>query len=418
MRGQHQLFREIFDQAIGTLWTYRFRSFLTVLGVMIGTAAVIAVGSLVSGLQQDVTSQIEQFGTNTAFISRLPMGMDRNRELTEEERKRKPLTAEDALAIGQLSSVIAVSPILMPDTRMGDLPPAVRFRNNEVQTPNVRGVWASYANTRDITLAEGRFFTETEDNHNIEVCVIGHNIADKLFAGYEPLGNQISIGYRVFTVVGTLEQAKTGILGGGMNADNWIFIPFNVMRSLYPAQEDIFISAQAPSGQLNQMLDDITSLLRRRRNVPYNQPDNFNLATPDRMISTFNDMLKIIALIVVPITSIALLVGGIGVMNIMLVSVRERTKEIGIRRAVGARRGDITWQFLLEAVMLTGMGGMIGIACGFLVSLLTDYVFPTRVPLTFVITGFSVSVAVGLIFGIYPATKAARLDPIEALRYE
>ncbi len=415
MVAKQHLLKVIFAQALETLWTHRFRSFLTLLGVMIGTASVIAVGSLVSGLQRDVTEQIEQFGTNTAIISKLPMGRDPNHELSEEERKRKPLTVEDAVAISRLPSVAAVSPILIPS----GLPPVVRFHTNEVRTPNVRGVTADYAKIRDITLEQGRFFTETEESHNLKVCVIGHNIADKLFAGYEPLGNQIGIGNKVFAVVGILEQAKSGLFAsGGISPDNLIFIPFSVMRATYPAQEDIFITAQAASGQLNQMLDEITSLLRRRRNVAAEQPDSFSISTPSGMISSFNEILKVIALIVIPITSVALLVGGIGVMNIMLVSVTERTKEIGLRRAVGARRQDIVWQFMLEAVMLTGLGGVIGIGLGLLVSLLASYVFPTYAPAIFIAIGFGVSVAVGLIFGIYPAVKAARLDPIEALRYE
>jgi putative ABC transport system permease protein len=343
------------------------------------------------------------------------MGLEGGRELTEEQRKRKPLTVEDAAAIGQLPSVAAVSPILMPS----GLPPVIRFRSNEVRTPNVRGVRSDYAKIRDIIVAEGRFFTDTEDSHRLAVCVIGHNIADKLFAGYEPLGNQIIIGIKTFTVIGILEQAKAGIFSsGGMNPDNLIFIPFDVMRVIYPAQEEIFITAQAAAGKLDQMVDDITALLRHRRKVHASQPDSFSLNTPSGLISSFNDLLKIIALIVIPITSIALLVGGIGVMNIMLVSVTERTREIGIRRAVGARRRDIVWQFMLEAVTLTGLGGVIGIGFGLLISLLARFLFPTYVPVTFIAIGFGVSVTVGLIFGIYPAVKAARLDPIEALRYE
>jgi putative ABC transport system permease protein len=415
MTVQRHSLKSIFEQAVETLWAHPLRSFLTVLGVMIGTAAVIAVGALVSGLQRDVTEQVEQFGTNSAIISKLSLGADRNRKLSEEERKRKPLAIEDAAAISQLPSVMAASPILRPT----GVPPVIRFHRNEVRTPLLRGVWADYARTRDVILAEGRFFNEAEDRQGVAVCVVGYNIAEKLFAGYEPLGKEITIGNKLFTVVGRLEKAKTSLLsGGGMNPDNLVFIPYGLMHTMNPAELDLFITAQAASGNLDRMIDDITALLRRRRNVSFNQPDNFTVSTPSGIIASFSQILTVIGMIVIPITSIALLVGGIGVMNIMLVSVKERTKEIGIRRAVGARQFDITLQFLLEAVMLTGLGGLIGIGFGMLASFAASYVFPTNVPLAFIAIGFGVSVAVGLIFGIYPATKAARLDPIEALRYE
>ncbi|MFN7949575.1 MAG: ABC transporter permease [Blastocatellia bacterium] len=410
-------FREQITQAMVTLWAHRFRSFLTVLGVVIGTATVIAVGSLVTGLQKGMKEQVEQFGTDTAFISKFRMGP--HREMTEEERKRKPISIEDAEALTQLTSVAAVSPILRPS----GLPPAIKFRNNEVRNPEIRGVWASYASTRDITIGRGRFFTETEDQHKIEVCVIGSNIAEKLFTGYDPLGKQIVIGTKEFTVIGTLEKAKANpMMGGGpMSADNWVFIPYEVLHAMYPAQDEHFITLRAAPGQYDKMMDDATEVLRRRRKDAYGQPDSFSISTPSAMIDTFNSVLGVIAMIVIPIVSVALLVGGIGVMNIMLVSVTERTKEIGIRRAIGARRSNIISQFLLEAVTLTGLGGLIGIAFGFLVSALLNAFapsIPSSVPFYAVALGFSFSVFIGLVFGIYPAFKASRLDPIDALRYE
>ncbi|HWQ35878.1 MAG TPA: ABC transporter permease [Blastocatellia bacterium] len=412
-------FREQIAQAMITLWVHKFRSFLTVLGVVIGTATVIAVGSLITGMQQGVKEQVEQFGTNTALITKFRMGPDHRRRMTEEERKRKPITIEDAQAISQLPSVAAASPILRPSGR----PPAVKYRNTEVQTSDVRGVWASFANTRDITIARGRFFTETEDQHKIEVCIVGYNIADKLFSGYDPLGREISIGTKQFRIIGILEKAKASpMMGGpGMNADNWIFIPYEVMHAMYPAQEDHFVTIRAETGQYEKMIDDVTELMRRRRHVPADQPENFAINQPSAMIDTFNSILGVIAMVVIPIVGVALLVGGIGVMNIMLVSVTERTKEIGIRRAIGARRSNIISQFLLEAVTLTGLGGLIGIAFGFFISFLLNKFAPTipsSVPFYSVALGFTFSVFVGLVFGIYPAFKASRLDPIEALRYE
>lgn len=415
-------FSEQITQALVTLWSHKFRSFLTVLGVVIGTATVIAVGSVVTGLQKGMKEQIEQFGTNTAFVTKFRMGPDRRNRMNQQERQRKPITLEDAIALKGLSSVEAVSPILRPSGR----PPTVKSRDAEVQNPDVRGVWASFVNTRDITISRGRFFTDIEDQSRMEVCIIGSNIAEKLYPGYDPMGKEITIGTKQFRIIGTLEKAKTSPMmggpgGGGMNADNWIFIPYQVMHAMYPAQEDHFITLSARPGQYDRMLDEATETLRRRRNDAYGQQDSFFISTPSAMLDTFNGILGVIAMIVIPIVGVALLVGGIGVMNIMLVSVTERTKEIGVRRAIGARRSNIVSQFLLEAVALTGLGGLAGIAFGFLISFLLNRLapaIPSSVPVYAVALGFSFSVFIGLVFGIYPAFKASRLDPIEALRYE
>ncbi|MGE3438505.1 MAG: ABC transporter permease [Blastocatellales bacterium] len=406
--------KELFTQAMTTLWSHKFRSFLTVLGVVIGTSTVIGVASLAKGLEAGMKEQIEQFGTNVAFVSRFGGG-PRHSDFTEEERKRKPITIEDAVALSQLPSAMAASPILRPP----GMPPAVKFRGNEVRTPQVRGVWATYANTREVTIARGRFFTETEDQHNIEVAIIGYDIAEKLFTGYEPLEKDIQIGNKVFRVIGVLEKSKSPLGGGGPPVDSMIFIPYNVMHAMFPMQNDHWIAIGANQGQLDKLVDEATELMRRRRQVPADKPNSFEITTPSGILESFNKLLAMVAMIVIPIVSVALLVGGIGVMNIMLVSVTERTKEIGVRRAIGAKRTDIILQYLLEASMLTGMGGVIGIIVGFLISFLLSLLkMPSQVPMIWVLVGFSVSVAIGLVAGIYPAFKASRLDPIEALRYE
>ena len=408
--------KELFSQAITTLWSHKFRSFLTVLGVVIGTATVIGVASLASGLEAGFKEQIEQFGTNVAFVSRFGGG-PRHSDLTDEERRRKPITLEDAIALNQLPSAVAASPILRPP----GMPPVVKFRGNEVRTPQVRGVWASYANTREVNIARGRFFNEAEDQHSMEVAIIGYDIAEKLMSGYEPLDKEILIGNKVFKVIGVLEKSKSPFGSGGPPVDSMIFIPYNVMHSMFPMQDDHWIALGARQGELDKLVDDATELMRRRRNDAYDKPNSFVINTPSGIVESFNKILLTISMIVIPIVSVALLVGGIGVMNIMLVSVTERTKEIGVRRAIGARRRDIITQFLLEASALTGLGGIIGIIVGFLISFLLNVLMPSlpsRVPMIWVLVGFSVSVAIGLIAGIYPAFKASRLDPIEALRYE
>jgi putative ABC transport system permease protein len=406
--------KELLSQATITLWANKFRSFLTLLGVVIGTATVIGVASLASGLEAGFKEQIEQFGTNVAFVSRLGGG-PRHSDFTEEERQRKPILLEDAIALSQLPSAAAASPILRPP----GMPPSVKFHNNEVRTPQVRGVWASYAYTREVAISRGRFFNETEDLHSVEVAIIGYDIAERLLSGYEPLEKEIQIGNKVFRVIGVLEKSKNILGGGGPNADQMIFVPYNVMHSMYPMQIDHFVALGARQGELDKLVDEARELMRRRRNVPYDKPDSFEINTPSGIQESFGKMLSMVAMIVIPIVSVALLVGGIGVMNIMLVSVTERTKEIGVRRAIGAKRRDIIFQFLLEASMLTGIGGLLGIIFGYLISgLLKLLSFPSQVPLIFVVIGFSVSVAIGLIAGMYPAYKASRLDPIEALRYE
>ncbi|MBS1786610.1 MAG: ABC transporter permease [Acidobacteria bacterium] len=406
--------KELFSQSMVTLWSNKFRSFLTVLGVVIGTATVIGVASLASGLEAGFKEQIEQFGTNVAFISRLGGG-PRHSEFTEEERQRKPITLDDAIALSKLPRASSASPILRPP----GMPPTVKFHGNEMKTSQVRGVWAGYANTREISIERGRFFNETEDQHGVEVAIIGYDVAEKLLSGYEPLGKEIQIDNKMFRVIGVLEKSKNLLGGGGPNGDQMIFVPYNVMHAMYPMQDDHFVALGARQGELDALVDDARELMRRRRNVPYDKPDSFEINTPSGIQESFGKMLSMVAMIVIPIVSVALLVGGIGVMNIMLVSVTERTKEIGVRRAIGATRRDIIFQFLLEACTLTGIGGVIGIIIGFLISgLLKLFKFPSTVPMLYVAIGFSTSVAIGLIAGIYPAFKASRLDPIEALRYE
>jgi putative ABC transport system permease protein len=411
--------RENLSLALDTLRTHKFRSFLTVLGVLIGTTTVIAVSSIISGLDTQLVQTAEQYGTKVLWVYKLQMGAPHR--LTREERLRKPLSYEDAMAIKeQCPAVEEVSVALFKE--MGDfgLPPTtVRYRGHDMADAQFMGVDANYLQLSNSNLADGRFFTGTDDLHRRDVAVIATNVVDRLFKHEDPVGKKILVDGHTFEVVGTLGKFK-GFLGDSPD-DRDVFIPYWTFKKLYPEAKDNFISALAYRGRLDTAMDEVRGLLRRRRHVKLSDPDNFGIATAESLISQFRDIIGTVALVMVVISSIGLLVGGIGVMNIMLVSVTERTREIGVRKAIGARRSDITWQFLLEAMTLTASGGVIGILVGWLLSLaIRTFVpsLPSTVPLWSVVTGFAVATSIGLFFGMWPALKAARLDPIVALRHE
>jgi putative ABC transport system permease protein len=405
---------EILKLAISTLMSNKFRSALTVLGIIVGTTTVIAVSSVLTGMNKRVADIVEEFGTNTVYVARFKFG-PRFGDPSEEERKRKPLSKEDGLAIRELPSVLSASISMFPN----DIPPIIKYKAQQVQQPNLRGVWSTYMESRGYLLKEGRFFTETEDDRRAQVCIIGSNIASTLFLNVDPLDKEIDIKGNKFRVIGVMEKTKSSF-GEERFEDSLVLIPYNIFRTYYPTQDEHVISARSRSGQFEKMKDEITEVLRRRRKVPINAPDNFEINTSSSIIEQFQSITAVMALIVGPISAIGMLVGGIGVMNIMLVSVTERTREIGIRRAIGARRRNIIIQFLIEAMMLTGLGGLIGIIVGQIISVIINTVtsFPSYVPVWAMGLGFSLSVFIGLVFGLWPAIKAAYIDPVEALRYE
>ena len=405
--------------ALDTLRAHKFRSFLTVLGVFIGTLTVIAVGSIIAGLDAQLVQTAEQYGTRVLWIYKLEMGAPHR--LTREERLRKPITYEDALAIKeQCPAVEEVSMAVFAGMEEFGLTPSVaRYKGREFSGAQFMGVDANYLALANSSLADGRFFTEPDDYHRRDVTVIAASVVERLFPQEDPVGKSIVVERHTFEVVGALNKFK-GFLGDNPD-DRDIFIPYGTYKKLYPAAKDHFLSVMARSGRMDAARDEVRGLLRRRRHVKYDDPDNFGIATAESLITEFRQIIGVVALVMVVISSIGLLVGGIGVMNIMLVSVTERTREIGVRKAIGARRRDIVWQFLLEAVTLTGVGGLLGIFAGFMLSLMIRLLvpsLPSTVPLWSVVAGFVVATSVGLFFGLWPALKAARLDPIDALRYE
>jgi ABC-type antimicrobial peptide transport system permease subunit len=411
--------RENLSLAMDTLRTHKFRSFLTLLGVLIGTTTVIAVSSIISGLDRQLVEVAEQFGTQSVWVYKLQMGAPHR--LTREERLRKPLSFEDAMAIReQCTSAEVVSVEIFRELGPFGLPPVTaRYKGQDMLDALFVGVTADHLRVINASLADGRFFTDADDLHRRDVAIVGSNVAEKFFQHEDPVGKTILVDGHNLEVVGTLSKFKS-FLGNDQN-DNAILTPYWTYKKLYPEAKDNFICVLAAPGRLNQTIEEVTWLLRRRRHVKPSEPDNFGVSTAESIINQFRQIIDTVGLVTVVISSIGLLVGGIGVMNIMLVSVTERTREIGVRKAIGARRSDITWQFLLEAMTLTGAGGVLGILGGALLSVLIHTFvpsLPSTVPLWSVLAGFLVSVSIGLFFGLWPAVKASRLDPIVALRYE
>jgi len=405
--------------ALDTLRTHKFRSFLTILGVLIGTTSVIAVTSIVAGLDKQLVDVAEQFGTRTLWVYKLQIGAPH--ALSREEKLRKPLTYEDAMAIKELvPSAVTVSAELFRE--MGDfgLPPVTaRYKGEDMFDALYVGVTADHLQLINATLGQGRFFTEADDLHRRDVAVIGNSVRERFFAHQDPIGKTILVDGHNLEIIGTLTKFKS-FLGDDQN-DKAVWVPYLTYKKVYPEAKDNFLCVLVRPGTMDQARDEVAELLRRRRRVKPSEPDNFGVSSASALIGQFRELIGTVALVMVVVSSIGLLVGGIGVMNIMLVSVTERTREIGVRKAIGARRRDITWQFLLEAMTLTASGGVIGILVGWLISVTIRTLvpsLPSTVPLWSVVAGFGVATSVGLFFGIWPAMKAARLDPIAALRYE
>ncbi len=400
--------------ALQTIRAHKLRAFLTVLGVVMGTGTIIGVGSILTGLDSSITSVLQSFGPNSIIIFKFPVGF-RNRNLTAEERTRKDLTYQNALDIGaRCQACEDISPMLFNDNNFIN----ARYGGNDMYGVQLTGVEEAYANEGQADIHAGRFFTQEESQRRVPVAVIGADIEKGLFSNVDPLGKEITVDGHTFRVIGTLNRPAASFFG---DQDNRVLLPYFTMRRMYPSVKELALVVTAKPGHLPQAQDQIRTILRMERRVPYNAPDNFSMSSAEQMISDFRQITSMVALVMVVLSSVGLLVGGIGVMNIMLVSVTERTKEIGIRKAIGARKSDIVLQFLIEAVVLTGIGGLMGIIFGWLISVLSRLVFsnlPASVPLWAALLGILVSAGTGLFFGIWPASKAARLDPVEALRYE
>jgi putative ABC transport system permease protein len=408
-------FRNGLVLAIQTIRSHKLRAFLTVLGVIIGTGTIIGVSAILTGFDAQMTSVLRSFGPNSIIVFKFPVGF-RVGNLSPEERTRKQLTYENAQHLRErCKSVEDVSAMLFPTNGIVN----AHYLGNDMYDVNVMGVEEGYARSSgQVELRVGRFFTDEESRRRAPVVVIGADIEKGLYANLDPLGKTVQVGGHEFTVIGTMLRPAASFFG---DTDNRILLPYGAMQKMYPNARENAIVVTARSGMLPQALDEVRAVLRIDRRVPYTKPDTFALSTAEQMVSDFRQITAITFLVMVVLSSIGLLVGGIGVMNIMLVSVTERTFEIGIRKAIGAKKIDILIQFLIEAAALTGLGGIAGIIFGWLISLLARTLFsslPASVPLWAAGLGIVVSVGVGLFFGIWPANKAAKLDPVVALRYE
>ena len=408
--------------ALETVREHKTRSFLTVLGVVIGVAAMIFVGSLLVGMSRDMQGYLEDYGTNTLFLWRFDFGIHTGR-MTAEERSRKPLTLEDAEAIlAECPHVKNVTVEMQPrfDFDVQPTPRVARYGTHEITNLQYSGATSAYQDVYNAHVTQGRFFTDFEDQHRADVAVIGYELDKNFFPAHDGIGKTIIVDGVSYQVIGVLDKRK-GQLFKDESADRTVIVPFHSYSKHYPADDEGFIGAEAYSGHKDAAEDEIRGLLRRRRGVPFNKPDNFGMSSAEAIADNFRQIMSTVALMTLIVSSIGLMVGGVGVMNIMLMSVTERTHEIGVRKAIGARRGDVVRQFLTEAIVLTGLGGLAGVLVGVGAAALLPIIFPsmpTSVPVWAIVTALIVSMGVGLFFGIYPAVKASRLDPVEALRYE
>ena len=411
------ILREIVSMAIDSLRTNKLRSFLTLLGIVIGVMTVIGMVSIIQGLNRSFLRELESIGSDIIIVEKFEPGIQVGR-LSEEERQRKDLSYEDAMAIQEECSYVkAVVASLVVDL-FEDIP--IKYQNRHNRDAYIVGMSEKQPEVLSVYLPErGRFFTESDVLHRTKVCVLGYDLAENLFPHTSPLGKDIRIGPEKFRVIGILKKRGSFF---GQSQDNFVGIPITTLMKHYPYDRSgwQFIDTPTEHEYLEDAIEQIINLLRSRRRISFDKPNDFAVYTQDTIVDLYNQLTGAAYLVMIVISSIGLLVGGIGVMNIMLVSVKERTREIGIRKAIGARSGDILKQFLIEAVFLTSIGGILGILIGFGIAQLVKAATPLPASVTgwSVILGFVVSVSVGIFFGIFPAQKAARLDPIISLRYE
>jgi putative ABC transport system permease protein len=407
--------------AYDSVVSHKFRSALTILGIVIGILTFVVVASILTGMRGNIVKMFEEYGTNNIYLFHLSTGFGPS---NRDERNRKALTMDDANAI--IAQAPAVSDIATVAVNIGSW--GTGFDDNMIyKDKNYRwaltdGVTPNYRDVANVRIKDGRWLTEMDEQERRNVLVVGVKAVEALFDGDagEALGKEIRMNGSPWTIVGVLEKREAGFFGEN-EEDRKIFMPFRTARKVAPTRDAVLHIAQAKPGMLNDAVEEIEGVLRVRREVKTGEPNDFDIKTAADFMKQFDGMIAGIGIAAIAISGLGLLVGGIGVMNIMLVSVTERTKEIGIRKAIGATRSAIVLQFLAEAMALTFLGGLIGLILSLGISNLIMLLLPTppaQVELWMIISSLTISILIGLLFGVLPARKAAKLDPIECLRYE
>ena len=412
--------KESINLALETLRKNKLRSGLTVLGISIGISTVILISSAINGLNTNIDQFVRSLGTNDLWVFQFtPFG----HRPTTEELNRKKLTYEDGVAMTKLPHVAAVDPELTYQnfqTGLGAV--SIKAGTHKIQNTILNGNTTAVKEVTDLSFISGRLWTESEEERAANVAVLGHDSAEDLFPDGSPIGKDIDCEGHIFTVIGVLDVQPQPFGSGRNTQDNSVYFPLQTFRKIHPEIKDFWIVVRYDDPvNKSDVIEEVRQLLRVRRNVRVEQDDNFSIFGPDSLTRLWNQLTGGLFLFMVAVSSVGLMVGGVGVMNIMLVSVTERTREIGIRKAIGATKNNILLQFTLEAVTLCAVGGLLGILAGSLFTLILHFAVSflhAAVSTTWVAIAFVVACAIGLVFGIYPAWKAANLDPIEALRYE
>ncbi|MGA2169957.1 MAG: ABC transporter permease [Terracidiphilus sp.] len=416
----HGQTRESVKMALDTLRANKLRSGLTILGIVIGVTTVITISSVINGLNNRVSDFVTSMGSNVFWIFHMPMiGI----KPTTEMLTRKKLTLDDALALRGLPHVVAADAEVRhvnEQFRVGNVD--VKYNGKKVSGAFLFGATAQLESVSELAVLEGRFWTDQEDERHAHVCLVGHDTAEMLFGTDDPIGKDVNVASGLYTVIGIVDKRKQPFGTGKNPADNGVYFPLGTFHNLYPEIKDMFIAVKYDDQKNKNLVEEeIREMLRIRRKVKVEANDNFEIMGPDSLTKLWDQLTGGLVAFMIAVSSVGLMVGGVGVMNIMLVSVTERTREIGVRKAIGANKRNILTQFTTEAVTLCAVGGVVGVMVGAVITWIV-YFLPIGLPAAlsplWVLIGFGVSCAIGLIFGIYPAWKAANLDPIEALRYE
>ena len=405
--------------ALDTLRTNKLRSGLTVLGIVIGVTTVITISSVINGLNNRVSDWVSSLGNNVIWVFHMPVIGVRP---TTEMLARRKLTVDDVVALRSLPHVVAADGAYqhVGQFRVGQV--SVKYQGRKVAGTILQGDTAEVSDVNDLTFAQGRMFTEDEDRRASHVCILGYDTWQQLFDGQSAINKEVAVESGTYTVIGVMDKLKQPFSGGKNPQDNKVYFPMGTYHNLHPEDKDLWVAVKYDDQKYKPLVqEEIRELLRIRRKVRVEAPDDFEIFGPDSISKLWGQLTGGLVLFMIAVSSVGLMVGGVGVMNIMLVSVTERTREIGVRKAIGATKRTLLTQFTVEAVTLCAVGGVIGILVGAVLTWIV-YFLPIGLPATlstlWVLTGFGVSCAIGLLFGIYPAWKAANLDPIEALRYE